>query len=118
GSAAITCFRCSAVNLPGKLVCATCGYDLSGERARHDRTLGPSGRPYYARFSIMSGPLSGRRFLLHQDTTSIGRTTGNDIIIPARTVSRQHAVLRFENARWVVEDKNSVNGTFVNGTRI
>ncbi|HEU5370620.1 MAG TPA: FHA domain-containing protein, partial [Ktedonobacterales bacterium] len=117
-SQGITCFRCSAINLPGKLFCTTCGYDLSGRRAQNDRALGPTGRPYYARFSMMNGPLSGRHFTLHQDTTSIGRTTGNDIIIPDLTVSRQHAVLRFENGHWVVEDKNSANGTFVNGTRI
>ncbi|HEY7350418.1 MAG TPA: FHA domain-containing serine/threonine-protein kinase [Ktedonobacterales bacterium] len=114
----ITCFRCSAVNLQGKLFCTTCGYDLSGRRAQGDRFLGQSGRPYYARFSMMNGPLTGRHFTLHQDTTSIGRTTGNDIIIPDLTVSRQHAILRFENGHWVVEDKNSANGTFVNNVRI
>ncbi len=117
-SQGVTCFRCSAVNLPGKLFCTTCGYDLSGRRAQNDRFLGPSGLPYYARLSMMNGPLAGRRFTLHQDTTSIGRTTGNDIIIPDLTVSRQHALLRFENGHWVVEDKNSANGTFVNGVRI
>jgi|SRR5579859_7588037 len=114
----IACFRCGSENLPGKLFCTTCGYDLSGRRGQNDRFLGPTGRPYYARFSMMNGPLSGRHFTLHQDTTSIGRTTGNDIIIPDLTVSRQHAVLRFENGHWVVEDKNSANGTFVNGVRI
>jgi hypothetical protein len=112
------CFRCSAVNLAGKLFCTTCGYDLSGRRAQNDRALGPSGRPYYARFSMMNGPLGGRHFTLHQDTTTIGRTTGNDIIIPDISVSRQHAVLRFEQGKWVVEDKNSANGTYVNGARI
>jgi serine/threonine protein kinase len=117
-SQGVTCFRCSAVNLPGKLFCTTCGYDLSGRRGQNDRAVGPTGRPYYARFSMMNGPLTGRHFTLHQDTTSIGRTTGNDIIIPDLTVSRQHALLRFESGRWVVEDKNSANGTFVNGVRI
>ncbi len=117
-SQGITCFRCSAVNLPGKLFCTTCGYDLSGRRAQNDRFLGPTGLPYYARLSMMNGPLAGRHFTLHQDVTSIGRTTGNDIIIPDLTVSRQHALLRFENGHWVVEDKNSANGTFVNGVRI
>jgi serine/threonine protein kinase len=114
----ITCFRCDSENLPGKLFCTTCGYDLSGRRAQNDRVLSPSGRPYYARLSMMNGPLTSRHFTLHQDTTSIGRTTGNDIIIPDLTVSRQHAVLRFEGGHWVVEDKNSANGTFVNGVRI
>jgi hypothetical protein len=83
-----------------------------------DRFPGLPGRPYYARFSMMNGPLAGRHYTLHQDTTTIGRVTGNDICIPDLTVSRQHAVLRFENGGWVLEDKNSANGTFINGTRI
>ncbi len=113
------CFRCGTENLPGKLFCTTCGYDLSGRRAQNDRFLNPNtGRPYYAHLSMMNGPLTGRHFTLHQDTTTIGRTTGNDIIIPDLTVSRHHAVLRFENGHWVVEDKGSANGTFVNGVRI
>ncbi|SRR5579883_2063650 len=114
----VTCFRCGSENLPGKLFCTSCGYDLSGRRAQNDRFLGPLGRPYYAQLSMMNGPLTGRRFTLHQDTTSIGRTTGNDIIIPDLTVSRQHAILRFENGHWLVEDRESANGTFVNGVRI
>ncbi len=114
----ITCFRCGSENLPGKLFCTTCGYDLSGRRAGNDRVVGPNGRPYYARLSMMNGPLTGRRFTLHQDTTTIGRTTGNDLIVPDLTVSRHHATLRFDGTHWVVEDKESANGTFVNGTRI
>jgi serine/threonine protein kinase len=113
------CFRCGSENLPGKLFCTTCGYDLSGRRALNDRVVNPmTGRPYYAHLALMNGPLTGRHFRLHQDTTTVGRTTGNDIIIPDLTVSRHHAILRFESGHWVVEDKGSANGTFVNGTRI
>ncbi len=113
------CFRCGNENLPGKLFCTTCGYDLSGRRAQSDRFVNPqTGRPYYAHFAMMNGPLTGRHYTLHQDTTTIGRTTGNDIIIPDLTVSRHHAVLRFENGHWLVEDKGSANGTFVNDMRI
>jgi len=113
------CFRCGNENLPGKLFCTTCGYDLSGRRAQSDRFVNPAtGRPYYAHFAMLNGPLTGRQFTLHQDTTTIGRTTGNDLIIADLTVSRHHAVLRFENGRWLVEDKGSANGTFVNDVRI
>src|SRR5579885_2139868 len=56
----ITCFRCGAENLPGKLFCTTCGYDLSGRRAGNDRVVNPmTGRPYYAHLSLMNGPLTG-----------------------------------------------------------
>jgi tRNA A-37 threonylcarbamoyl transferase component Bud32 len=114
----ITCFRCGSENLPGKLFCTTCGYDLSGRRGGNDRVLGPNGRPYYARLSMRNGPLNGLRFTLHQDTTTIGRTDDNDLIIPDLTVSRHHATLRFDGSHWVVEDTQSANGTFVNDTRI
>jgi pSer/pThr/pTyr-binding forkhead associated (FHA) protein len=66
----------------------------------------------------MNGPLAGRRFTLHQDTTTIGRITGNDVVIAELSVSRNHAVLRFVDDHWVLEDRESHNGTFVNGTKI
>jgi hypothetical protein len=49
---------------------------------------------------------------------SIGRDEGNDIVLDDTTVSRRHAVLRFVDDRWLLEDRGSVNGTFVNGLRV
>ncbi|MBF6591954.1 MAG: FHA domain-containing protein, partial [Ktedonobacterales bacterium] len=63
-------------------------------------------------------PLAGRAYRLHQDMTSLGRTTGNDVLIPDGTVSRHHARLTFQAAAWVIEDLDSSNGTWVNGARI
>jgi predicted component of type VI protein secretion system len=51
-------------------------------------------------------------------TLSIGRDEGNDIVLADTTVSRRHAVLRFVDDRWLLEDRGSVNGTFVNGLRV
>jgi pSer/pThr/pTyr-binding forkhead associated (FHA) protein len=39
-------------------------------------------------------------------------------VIPELSVSRNHAVLRFADDHWVLEDRDSHNGTFVNGTKI
>jgi hypothetical protein len=49
---------------------------------------------------------------------SIGRDPGNDIVLAKTTVSRQHAILTFLEGRWLVEDRGSANGTFVNGERV
>jgi hypothetical protein len=49
---------------------------------------------------------------------SIGRDAGNDIVLAKTTVSRQHAVLAFVEGRWLIEDRGSANGTFVNGERV
>jgi len=49
---------------------------------------------------------------------SIGRDPGNDIVIAKTTVSRHHAVLNFIDSRWLIEDRGSANGTYVNGQRV
>jgi eukaryotic-like serine/threonine-protein kinase len=113
-----TCFRCGAANDPRNRYCTTCGYELSGRRAQADRYILPNGRPLRCRLMPRNGPLVGQTFTLHQDETSIGRTQGNDIILPDPTVSRRHARLSFHNGQWYLEDLNSSNGSFVNGVRI
>jgi hypothetical protein len=49
---------------------------------------------------------------------TIGRSGENDVILQAKTVSRDHAVLTYTEGRWYVEDRGSANGTFVNGSRL
>ena len=49
---------------------------------------------------------------------SIGRDDENTISLRSRTVSRRHAVLTFADGRWLIEDRGSANGTFVNGERV
>lgn len=113
-----TCLRCGAANNPQNRFCTTCGYDLSGSRGRSDKYLAPNGRPLRCRIILHTGPLAGQAFLLHQDTTSLGRTAGNDIVIPDGTVSRYHARLSFQGGQWTIEDLKSSNGTWVNGARV
>ena len=44
----------------------------------------------------------------------IGRAHGNDVRIPASEVSRKHCELRVRNGLVMVEDLESVNGTYLN----
>lgn len=50
----------------------------------------------------------------------IGKSHSNDIVIDSdSTVSREHIEIFIDDERNVfVTDKNSLNGTFVNGTKI
>ena len=114
----VPCFRCGQSNPSDRLYCTSCGYELSDRRAAADRYIGPNGRPIHARLSIQNGQMAGRSYLFHQDVTTIGRTNGNDLIISERTVSRRHARLWFDNGRWLLEDIQSANGTFVNNMRL
>jgi len=52
------------------------------------------------------------------DLVTIGRAPGNDIRIDNLGVSRQHAALKLQEGRYVLEDLGSSNGTFVNGERV
>ncbi len=46
---------------------------------------------------------------------TIGRSPSCDIAIREETVSRRHAVLRFRDGSWSVQDLDSKNGVTVNG---
>src|SRR5205085_10880409 len=50
--------------------------------------------------------------------TSIGRDDACDFKLNTPSVSRRHARLLREGARYWIEDNKSANGTFVNGQRI
>jgi pSer/pThr/pTyr-binding forkhead associated (FHA) protein len=48
----------------------------------------------------------------------IGRAVENDIVITSKRVSREHACIRQEGRKWMLEDLRSANGTFLNGDRV
>jgi pSer/pThr/pTyr-binding forkhead associated (FHA) protein len=59
-----------------------------------------------------------RRMDLDGDRTTIGKGSGNDIVLDDAAVSRLHASLEQFAEGWCVNDLGSSNGTFVNGDRI
>jgi pSer/pThr/pTyr-binding forkhead associated (FHA) protein len=62
----------------------------------------------------IEGWFSGETFHTSGDNTLIGRSPGCQIQIEDPAVSKQHARLYFSDGKWLVEDLNSANGTFVN----
>ena len=55
---------------------------------------------------------------LDADETTIGRWPENDIVIADRSISRHHTRVVRQGLRYLVEDLDSKNGTFVNGQRL
>ena len=54
-----------------------------------------------------------------RDAVRLGRSPGNDVVIPDPMVSAHHARLtRLGGARYLLDDLGSTNGTFVDGVRI
>lgn len=58
------------------------------------------------------------RWNLNKPMTTIGRWQANDIVLNSREVSRQHAQIRRETGRYLIEDCDSKNGTFLNNRRL
>lgn len=59
------------------------------------------------------------KYLVKDDVDlSIGRTEQNDVYYPNKVVSSKHATLSYRSGKWFIQDTNSTNGTFVNGTRV
>src|SRR5580704_681594 len=48
----------------------------------------------------------------------IGRDPQSDIVVDDPRVSWNHAVLQHQDGGWVLEDRGSTNGTFVDGERV
>lgn len=67
---------------------------------------------------MQRGPGAGSRFLLDADRTLVGRSERADIFLDDVTVSRKHAMFVRENGGFVVRDSGSLNGTYVNRTRV
>ena len=55
---------------------------------------------------------------LVKQVTTLGRQLGNDIVFHEEFLSRFHAEIIFENGTYILVDKNSTSGTFVNGKKI
>lgn len=67
---------------------------------------------------VAEGPLRGQQWVVHGDELTIGRADYCEIVIPERSVSRQHARIWREDNAYYVEDLGSKNGTHVNAIRL
>jgi pSer/pThr/pTyr-binding forkhead associated (FHA) protein len=67
---------------------------------------------------VMSADGPGEFVPLQADLLTIGRTPDNSLALPDNQVSRHHARITRQPEGFVIEDLNSVNGTFVNGQRV
>lgn len=87
---------------------------LSGEEKAAVAALPPTS----ALLIMQRGPSAGARFLLDDDRTVAGRSPQADIFLDDVTVSRKHVEFVREGAGFVVRDVGSLNGTYVNRSRI
>ncbi|MGO1265915.1 FtsK/SpoIIIE domain-containing protein [Microbacterium gubbeenense] len=85
--------------------------------------LGPEGltavdgRRTIAVLRAVEGPFAGRDFPVARGHSFVGRTAGNDIVLPDASVSKRHA--RLEVSSFIeIADLNSANGVRVDGETV
>jgi hypothetical protein len=131
---ALHCTECGFVNVEGANYCQRCGALL--ERAAS------AGEPVTATYRIdeagelvpvelgevtargpalvirAGGGRVGESFAVDRERTSIGRRPEAEVFLDDVTVSRDHALLIRRGEQWFLDDMGSLNGTYVNRSRI
>ncbi|MDQ4029818.1 MAG: zinc-ribbon and FHA domain-containing protein [Actinomycetota bacterium] len=116
--AANYCARCGARLLKedtGDATQAFAPVEPGDESALLAEELGIKGPALVVR---SGGGRAGETFHPQGDRTTIGRSPDCGIFLDDVTVSRRHAVLVEDEGAFVIEDQESLNGTFVNRRRI
>ena len=128
----VYCPECGFQNMESAHFCARCGAMLVTEGEPDDPTLTFSAEEIEEEHDELAdlgiegpalvvrsgGGRTGEQFQLEKPQTTIGRTPDCDIFLDDVTVSRRHAAVSRNDSDWVLEDLGSLNGTFLNRSRI
>ncbi len=66
---------------------------------------------------VLQGPDKGKSFDTGPDSAILGRNS-EELPLSDNTVSRRHARIFRQGSAWMLEDSESANGTFLNGSRV
>jgi pSer/pThr/pTyr-binding forkhead associated (FHA) protein len=113
-------------NQSAEAVCAQCGHlasgvDATGTLAGESLTAEmpaisdvrdiPAG---HAALVVLRGPQAGEIWTLDNDHIDVGRADDCGLFLDDITVSRHHAFFVREAGVWFLEDRGSLNGSYVN----
>ncbi|MBD0348656.1 MAG: FHA domain-containing protein [Thermoleophilia bacterium] len=112
------CARCGSMLVKAEESDITMTYTVDETSSAAETPLPELGLEGPALVVRSGGGRAGEHFLPAGERTLIGRSPDCDIFLDDVTVSRRHAVLVRQGARFIIEDQGSLNGTFVNRRRI
>jgi len=117
----LVCAQCGHANPIDGNFCSVCGAALVPENDE-SRTETHSAIEFPeddgAMLVVVRGENAGSRYGLGAPVTTIGRHPDSDVFLDDVTVSRNHAVVTCEDDAYVIADRGSLNGTYVNRRRI
>jgi FHA domain len=139
---ALHCTECGFVNVEGANYCQRCGGLLARAEGASGAGGGAGGDPITATYRIdeagelvpieldevtahgpalvirAGGGRVGESFPVDRERMSIGRRPDSEVFLDDVTVSRDHALLIRRGEQWHLDDRGSLNGTYVNRSRI
>jgi hypothetical protein len=139
---ALHCTECGFVNVEGANYCQRCGALLERSEPAGGAGSGAGGDPVTATYRIdeagelvpielgdvtahgpalvirAGGGRVGESFAVDRERMSIGRRPDAEVFLDDVTVSRDHALLVRRGEQWHLDDCGSLNGTYVNRSRI
>ena len=84
-----------------------------GKEAKKEKEEKPAEAPPAELVRLMPGGVEETRYQLIAGENILGRTRGTLTFPQDAYLSSQHARIRFENGKFILEDMNAANGTFV-----
>src|SRR5262245_15020801 len=79
---------------------------------------GGAGEAGPAELLVIEGENRGARVALANAITRVGRRSENGLVLSSKGVSRFHCQVIREEGRYLIEDLDSLHGTFQNGRRL
>lgn len=115
-----TCSVCGHHGHPEDRFCGKCGHTLGVADVTGvlDLDTAPEAQRDSAVLVVWRGPNEGASFSLSGDIVDIGRAPESKIFLDDITVSRHHATLTRNAEGWTLSDTGSLNGSYVNRSRI
>lgn len=127
------CPRCDTENIEDSNYCRKCGCRMNRlDETEATMTYGPAERAELENQAVRDagaetlpalliragGGREGETVSLCADVLTVGRSPHSDLFLDDVTVSRHHARVLADMDGFLVEDLNSLNGTYVNRRRI
>lgn len=117
------CPNCNTANSLAENFCHECGQDLRAARAQMLAAPVDVVDEYTPYLETQSRVDEQLEYVLSRAKVTIGTASGNDIVIDSAfsgsaSVAGVHAELRRDGEGFVILDRGSENGVFVNGARV
>lgn len=117
------CPVCGAPQETGVKVCPSCGFHFIEATQKFQPVSAPkiestASSSATASLRVVRGPQRGCVYDLVRTVSSIGRSPQCDIFLNDMTVSREHALIASTEKGYVITDRNSYNGLWVNDEEV